>query len=311
MSVNCGGVQSNQEVTGEWKKYTLLFEATSARNEFSIYTDGEVTICDLQLERGTVATAWGYSWLDNNSDRVYWQSMKYLQQAIAGSSTVAGGLILTNLIQLGSQSNNSEFVEKAGVSGLYVNDDSLAFWAGGTMQQAIDLVKAYSDNAGADITDEQAAALAKFAVTHGGNAILNNAILRGTVYAQNGVFGGRLQLKFQRVQNDHVLSLTDSSSIWIEGAMEDAVLNLPEDDSFDGWMLNVFAYPVISKLDGQPYVRGRILCPHLSTAGDIYHASQIYLPNGGHLEFTYNTIKHEWVLLNDQSNGAEYTRYEE
>lgn len=310
IDVVCGGVRSKKAITSKWDKYVISFVVSTPTNEFSLYSFGEVTICNLQLERGTVASAWGYSWLDNNSDRAYWQSMKYLQSAMAGSTTMAGGLVLTNLIQLGSQSNNSAFVEKAGVSGLYTDDDSLAFWAGGTMAQAIALVKAYSDNAGAELSDAQAATLAKFAVTHGGRGIFNDAIIRGTVYAQNGVFGGRLQLKFQRVQNEHTLEMTDSSSMWLEGSMEDAVLYLPEDDAFDGWMLNVFAYPVISKMDGQPYVRGRILCPHKTEAGSIYHASQIYLPNGGHLQLTYNIVKHEWVLLNDQSNGAEYTRYE-
>lgn len=309
VSVRFGENVGTKDITTAWQKYNVALTATTPINYFKLTAEGSVTICDLQLERGTVASAWGYSWLDNNSDRAYWQSMKYLQSAMAGSTTMAGGLVLTNLIQLGEQ-KNSEFVEKAGVSGLHINDNSLAFWAGGTMQQAIDLVKAYSENAGAELSDAQAAALAKFAVTHGGRGIFNDAIIRGTVYAQNGVFGGRLQLKFQRVQNEHTLAMTDSSSMWLEGSMEDAVLNLPEDDAFDGWMLNVFAYPVISKMDGQPYVRGRILCPHKTEAGSIYHASQIYLPNGGHLQLTYNIVKHEWVLLNDQSNGAEYTRYE-
>ena len=307
-----GGVTSTIEIDSAdaYKRYVVSFVAAEGTHQFVLRTNADILLCEPQLERGTVATAWGYSWLDNNSDRAYWQSMKYLQSAMAGSTTMAGGLVLTNLIQLGSQSNNSEFVEKAGVSGLYTDDDSLAFWAGGTMAQAIELVKAYSENAGAELSDAQAAALAKFAVTHGGRGIFNDAIIRGTVYAQNGVFGGRLQLKFQRVQNEHTLAMTDSSSMWLEGSMEDAVLNLPEDDAFDGWLLNVFAYPVISKMDGQPYVRGRILCPHKTEAGSIYHASQIYLPNGGHLQLTYNIVKHEWVLLNDQSNGAEYTRYE-
>lgn len=206
VSVNSGGVQSKQEVTGEWKKYTLLFEATSARNEFSIYTDGEVTICDLQLERGTVATAWGYSWLDNNSDRAYWQSMKYLQQAIAeGYTEINGGLILTNHIQVGNTADGEikDNTPTGGMNGLqYDGDDSVFLWGGGTMQQAIDLVKAYSDNAGADITDEQAAALAKFAVTHGGNAILNNAIVRGKVYATDGIFSGFVKSKITEINSD-------------------------------------------------------------------------------------------------------------
>ena len=186
-----GGVTSTitLDSADAYKKYVLSFVATEGTHQFVLRTNAEILLCEPQLERGTVASAWGYSWLDNDSDRAYWQSMKYLQSAMAGSTTMAGGLVLTNLIQLGSQSNNSEFVEKAGVSGLYTDDDSLAFWAGGTMAQAIALVKAYSENAGAELSDAQVAALAKFAVTHGGRGIFNDVIVRGTIYADNGYFG--------------------------------------------------------------------------------------------------------------------------
>lgn len=186
-----GGVTSTIEIDSAdaYKRYVVSFVAAEGTHQFVLRTNAEILLCEPQLERGTVATAWGYSWLDNNSDRAYWQSMKYLQSAMAGSTTMAGGLVLTNLIQLGSQSNNSEFVEKAGVSGLYTDDDSLAFWAGGTMAQAIELVKAYSENAGAELSDAQAAALAKFAVTHGGRAILNDMIVRGYIYALGGKIG--------------------------------------------------------------------------------------------------------------------------
>lgn len=202
VSVRFGENAGTKDITTAWQKYNVALTATTPINYFKLTAEGSVTICDLQLERGTVASAWGYSWLDNNSDRAYWQSMKYLQSAMAGSSTVAGGLILTNLIQLGSQSNNSEFVEKAGVSGLYTDDDSLAFWAGGTMAQAIALVKAYSENAGAELSDAQAAALAKFAVTHGGRGIFNDVIVRGTVYATDGIFSGFVKSKITEINSD-------------------------------------------------------------------------------------------------------------
>lgn len=199
-----GGVTSAIEIDSAdaYKRYVVSFVATEGTHQFVLRTNAEILLCEPQLERGTVASAWGYSWLDNNSDRAYWQSMKYLQSAMAGSTTMAGGLVLTNLIQLGSQSNNSAFVEKAGVSGLHTDDDSLAFWAGGTMAQAIALVKAYSDNAGAELSDAQAAALAKFAVTHGGRGIFNDVIVRGTVYATDGIFSGFVKSKITEINSD-------------------------------------------------------------------------------------------------------------
>lgn len=310
--VNCGGVQSKQEVTGEWKKYTLLFEATSASSEFIIYTDGEVTICDLQLERGTIATAWGMSPLDNSSDRTYYQALKYLSQALAGSTTMAGGLVLTNTILLGNESNNSEFVERAGANGLYFNnDDTPAFWAGGTMQQAIDTIAQYKDNPSYEPTEEELKAMAQFVVTHGGRVILNDAIVRGSVYAQNGVFGGRLQLGFQEIKSAHTLGIEDSSSIWLYGEQDDSVLTLPQNDAFDGWQLNVFAYPRISKMDGTASVAGRILCPMKSEPGSQYEAALITIENGGYLQFTYSKRVNRWILINDASKGSIYTKYEE
>lgn len=191
LTLMMGGVTRTIELDSAdaYKRYVVSLVATEGTHQFVLRTNAEILLCEPQLERGTVASAWGYSWLDNNSDRAYWQSMKYLQSAMMGSTTMAGGLVLTNLIQLGSQSNNSAFVEKAGVSGLYTDDDSLAFWAGGTIAQAIELVKAYSENAGAELSDAQAAALAKFAVTHGGRAILNDMIVRGYIYALGGKIG--------------------------------------------------------------------------------------------------------------------------
>ena len=304
MTLRCGGVSQTVELTDKWNKSVLPFKVVTPTNEFSIYVDGSVTIYDLQLERGTVATHWSPSFLDNSSDRAYYQAMRYLQDAIEGDTTVAGGLVLTNLIQVGERSNQSEFVPKAGMNGLNAGDNTPAFWAGGDIYKAIELINAFKDNPNAQFTDAQLTAMAKFAVTHGGKAILNEAVVRGTIYAKNGVFGGRLQLGFQDIVNTHTLTIDDSSSIWLKGISQDAVLTLPEDDAFDGWQLNVFAYPVISKMDGQPYINGNILCPH-KTDDHLYYASQIYLPNGGYLQFTY---RGGWVLINDQSSGAEYTR---
>lgn len=304
MTLRCGGVSQTVELTDKWNKSVLPFKVTTPSNEFAIEVNGSATIYDLQLERGTVATHWSPSILDNSSDRAYYQAMRYLQDAIAGDTTVAGGLVLTNLIQVGERSNQSEFVPKAGMNGLNAGDNTPAFWAGGDIYKAIELINAFKDNPNAQFTDAQLAAMAKFAVTHGGRAILNEAVVRGTIYSQNGVFGGRLQLRFQEIENEHTLTIGDSSSIWLRGVGQDAVLTLPENQAFDGWQLNVFAYPVISKSDGQPYIKGSILCPH-KTDDRLYYASQIYLPNGGYLQFTY---RDGWVLINDQSSGTEYTR---
>ena len=304
MTLRCGGVSQTVELTDKWNKSVLPFKVITPSSEFAIEVNGSATIYDLQLERGTVATHWSPSFLDNSSDRAYYQAMRYLQDAIEGDTTVAGGLVLTNLIQVGERSNQTVFVPKAGMNGLNAGDNTPAFWAGGDIYKAIELINAFKDNPSYQPTEEELKQMANFVVTHGGRAILNEAVVRGTIYSQNGVFGGRLQLGFQEIENTHTLTIDDSSSIWLRGIAEDAILTLPENDAFDGWQLNVFAYPVISKSDGQPYIKGSILCPH-KTDDRLYYASQIYLPNGGYLQFTY---RDGWVLINDQSSGTEYTR---
>lgn len=305
MTLRCGGVSQTVELTDKWNKSVLPFKVTTPSNEFAIEVNGSATIYDLQLERGTVATHWSPSFLDNSSDRAYYQSLKFLEQALnEGSTAIGGGLVLTNHIKVGNYANKEMIEETGGMQGTYNNPNDPFLWGGGSLDKAIETIKKYKDNPSYQPTEEELKQMANFVVTHGGRAILNEAVVRGTIYSQNGVFGGRLQLGFQEIENTHTLTIDDSSSIWLRGIAEDAILTLPENDAFDGWQLNVFAYPVISKMDGQPYIKGSILCPH-KTDDRLYYASQIYLPNGGYLQFTY---RGGWVLLNDQSSGTEYTR---
>ena len=202
--IECGGVMELVTIDGSAKRYTIKIKATSSTKDFSIelFNDVPVVVYDLQLERGTIATAWGNSPFDNNSDRAYYQSLKYLQHALKGATTQAGGLILSEAIRLGDTSNQTEFVEKAGANGYHIDDNSPAFWAGGTMEQAIDLVNAYKDNPNAELTDEQLKAMATFAVTHGGRAILNNVIVRGSVYATDGIFSGFVKTRITEINRE-------------------------------------------------------------------------------------------------------------
>ena len=129
-------------------------------------------MCELQLERGTLPTSWGNSIYDNASDRTYYESLKYLSDAMKGSTTMAGGLVLTNTIRLGEESNVTEFKERAGSNGLYVDDNSPAFYAGGTLEQADETARKYESD------DDATEGEIPFVVTHGGKMILNNAFIR-------------------------------------------------------------------------------------------------------------------------------------
>ena len=204
LQIELGGISEIVPIDASKERYVIKIKAVSSSKDFSIelFNNVSAAIYDLQLERGTIATAWGNSPFDNNSDRAYYQSLKYLQHALKGSTTQAGGLILSELIRLGNTSNQTEFEEKAGANGIYVDDDSPAFWAGGTMEEAISLIDAYKDNPNAELTDEQIAAMARFVVTHGGRAILNNVIVRGSIYSTDGTFSGFIKTRITEVNRE-------------------------------------------------------------------------------------------------------------
>lgn len=180
LSVSMGGATYILAIDSEeYERYTYPFEAELNSNGFAIVTSDTITLCEIQLERGTVPTAWSNSFLDNSSDRAYYQALKYLSDAIKGTTVIDGGLVLTSHLKLGEYSDD-QFVERAGVNGLYADDDSPAFWAGGTVEQAEELLKRIAEGS----TDLEG--LADFVVTHGGMAVLRNMVF----FANGGMVGG-------------------------------------------------------------------------------------------------------------------------
>ena len=182
-----GGVEGTVALEGEWMKYVHKFKTESDVSTFVI-KNANAIICDLQLERGTVQSAWGYSMWDNQSELARYQALAYLESAIKeGSTDIIGGLILSNLLLLGNSNKNDN---TAGVSGFYNDDNDVAFWGGGTWRQALDTIMKYVENPNYQPSEEEVATMANFVVTHGGRAILNEAIVRGDIYADNGRFRG-------------------------------------------------------------------------------------------------------------------------
>lgn len=189
LTFSAGGVTKTIALTDEYTRYIEKFTASSETAEFAIL-NATCTMCELQLERGTVVSAWGYSMWDNQSELAYYQSLQYLSNAIKnGSTDILGGLVLTNMLMLGNYSNGQMSSVTSGVSGVYNGDDDVAFWGGGTHEQAIATVTKYLDDPTFKPTKEELAAMAKYVVTHGGRAILNDVILRGYIYAEGGTFG--------------------------------------------------------------------------------------------------------------------------
>lgn len=187
VSVSCGSFSVSQPLTSSYQRYIhkITFNGSGI-----FLISGTATVCDLQLERGTIATDWKPSILDNDKATAGFQSINYIASAIKdGSVDILGGLILANMIQLGNYKDGKLQKVTAGVSGIYNDDDDVAFWAGGTLQQAILTVMRFRNDPNYQPTDEEWANMANFVATHGGNAFF-----RGYIYALGGYFRGKVEI---------------------------------------------------------------------------------------------------------------------
>lgn len=187
VSVSCGSFSVSQPLTSSYQRYThkITFNGSGI-----FLISGTATVCDLQLERGTIATDWKPSILDNDKATAGFQSINYIASAIKdGSVDILGGLILSNMIQLGNYKNGKLQKVTAGVSGIYNDDDDVAFWAGGKLEQAILTVMRFRNDPDYQPTDEEWANMANFVATHGGDVFL-----RGYIYALGGYFRGKVEI---------------------------------------------------------------------------------------------------------------------
>lgn len=114
----------------------------------------------------------------NNNTRSI-KGMNYLRTALQNETVFEGGLGLTSTILFGLM-EGGVWVNTAGVNGVKQNDDDVAFWSGGTLDQAINLVA--NPSATTDV--------ASFVVTHGGKIYATNAFIKGTIEAYEGKIGG-------------------------------------------------------------------------------------------------------------------------
>lgn len=187
VAVSCGDFSTTQPLASDYQRYTFKFAFNGAG---LCMLSGTATICDLQLERGTIATDWKPSILDNDKATAGFQSINYIASAIKdGSVDILGGLILANMIQLGNYKDGKLQKVTAGVSGIYNDDDDVAFWAGGKLEQAIITVMRFRNDPNYQPTDEEWANMANFVATHGGDVFL-----RGYIYALGGYFRGKVEI---------------------------------------------------------------------------------------------------------------------
>jgi hypothetical protein len=64
------------------------------------------------------------------------RALNYLRTAMENETVIDKGIVLTTLLRLGVKAGN-EWKERAGVSGIYDEGGEVAFWAGGTLEEAV------------------------------------------------------------------------------------------------------------------------------------------------------------------------------
>lgn len=175
------------ELGDAYAVHSYSFQASSESKGFMLQCKqgDNATICELQLERGDIRTAWGRSFLDNSKEQAAVEAIKYLSNAIKeGSTDIIGGLILSNMIMLGNYVNGKMEKVTAGMSGTYADDKSVALWGGGSYEDAIRTVAKLTSN-----NKEWDEDMANFVVTHGGDIFL-----RGYINALGGIFRGAVEI---------------------------------------------------------------------------------------------------------------------
>lgn len=225
VAVSCGDFSTTQPLTSDYQRFTFKVNFNGAG---IFMLSGTATVCDIQLERGTIATDWKPSILDNDKSMAGFQSINYIASAIKdGSVDILGGLILANMIQLGNYKDGKMQKVTAGVSGIYNDDDDVAFWAGGKLEQAIMTVMKFRNDPNYQPTDAEWANMANFVATHGGDVFL-----KGYVYALGGFFRGRVETS---VDGKRIVIDPEKNTLEMYTAEGHATLILRFDKSSDEW----------------------------------------------------------------------------
>lgn len=212
LTVRIGGYEKTISLTSDFQTIKVLAVPTGGN---MLELTGSCELYEPMLVVGNVFSEWQPSPLDNNKSTSVKQALSYLQEALENDTTINGGLLLSTLIKVGRRVGG-KWKEAAGMSGISNDDNDVAFYAGGTFEQAIRTVMSYIGNPQYKPSEQELSEMAQFVVTHGGQAIFNNAILRGLIYADGGV------LRNIRTPNDS-LKINENGDIEIVGKFESAV----------------------------------------------------------------------------------------
>jgi hypothetical protein len=203
VAVSLGGYQQVVTLTDSVKRYIVKMACEDANVNTFTLSGATGLFMEVQVTEGRIPnTDWLPSPQDNDKSLAYYQNLSYLMSAITNASTtILGGLILSQMLRVGNYRDGVMTEETGGMSGLYMNGNSPFLWGGGDMDKAFYTINKYAQNPAYQPTDDEVAQMAKFVVTHGGRAILNDIILRGYIYALGGVFNGTVYANSGRFKN--------------------------------------------------------------------------------------------------------------
>lgn len=277
VEISCGGQTYKQAVTSSYQFYVVRFTYQSG-GVFML--SGDATVYNLKLERGTIATDWCPSSKDAPAIADRFKYLWYIQDAIKGNTSIIGGLILSTMLQLGKYTDGVMEKVNAGISGIYNDDQDVAFWAGGTFEQAIATVQKILS--GEVPADEEWSTLAKFVATHGGDIFLRGyiyalgGVFRGTIYAKDGEFNGKVS-----IGNGNILLNKDGSGQLAGGNIK--------------WDKNNFLQ-----------INSIISSPFVSLFGVLNEESKRWIFSIGKF---MNSFKNNFWLNMDEIYGTEYSAY--
>lgn len=207
---------------------------------------------------------------------------------IGGRINFIDGL-LSGLVGIGNDNGVN-----AGMNGIGTSDSDVRIWAG---------------------APEAKKATAPYRVLHD-----------GTIYASKGIFSGFLQIPFTDIDKAAEFNGYDSDyrAVYIvknvfniqtsSSAGYSLVLTLPNDEKFDGVVLNVFDNPIKTRSSPFLWIKGET---NLSGNGNIYHplsksstyglkpVKEIYCSRGGFIQFI--CINGNWMVTSDMMPDSEIT----
>lgn len=173
----CDSVAASITATTDWQKVQGVVNVNNFSELIYNFADIHTSVyCEIQVKEFMVQRG--------NKPTAYRMATEYLAKAIAGSTEIAGGAVITNLLLM----KNMGGAITAGISGLTL--DNIAMWAGGNYEAAVaDSEKPFRSNMATAMLDKKNGAghkaFGKLAWDENGNTYF-----AGIIEALAGKIGG-------------------------------------------------------------------------------------------------------------------------